>query len=126
MSGAIATVESLDVLRGSTIHRGQLEGMDVCFMLLPLGRWCTHEQIPERTEAWGVFVSMAPPTFDHDWAEVGRVQWATWDHESGEILFWGTNRGGKAGETTSMHPTLAGCAERMVRRWLGLPAPGAA
>lgn len=107
MSGAVTLYESAcTAAEGSTV--GQ--------------RW-TIEQlgtgpVPEFVVGWVVFLTSSP-------VGIGRIQWA--DLERGvpsSRLYWGTLRdGGACPGTTLIGYSLEECADRMVRRWLGVSLP---
>lgn len=87
-------------------------------------RWSIEQTsadpVPERTAAWVVFL-------DGESVGIGTMQWSDLEHGLGtDRLFWGTLRdGGACPHTTMVGHSLEECADRMVRRWLGLPLPEA-
>lgn len=81
-----------------------------------VGYVCEVAEVPERVPAWHVFLGLQ---------EIGTVQWACID-TPGDRTYWGTLRdGGAVPGTTMIGHSLEECADRMVRRWLGLPLPEA-
>ena len=109
MSGAITLYES-----ACTVAEGSTDGR----------RW-TIEQlgtgpVPERVADWVVLLTSSP-------VSIGRIQWACVGDAPDERTFWGTLRdGGACPGTTLVGHSLEACADRMVRRWLGLPMPATA
>lgn len=81
-----------------------------------IGYVCEVDAVPERVPAW--HVSIGPQ-------EIGRIQWAELEHGvPSSRLYWGTLAdGGACPGTTLVGHSLEECADRMVRRWLGVPMP---